>query len=39
MSYSLLHEFPRVILSAEQIKARVDEMARNISDDYRGKTV
>jgi len=39
MSYSLLQEFPRVILSAEQIKARVDEMARNISNDYRGKTV
>ena len=29
----------RIVISAEQIQKRVCEMARQISDDYRGKTV
>jgi hypoxanthine-guanine phosphoribosyltransferase len=29
----------RVVISAEQIQKRVREMGRQISDDYRGKTV
>lgn len=29
----------RVVISAEQIQKRVREMARQISDDYRGKTI
>jgi hypoxanthine phosphoribosyltransferase len=32
-------EYPRILLSADQIKKRVQEMARRISSDYRGKTV
>jgi hypoxanthine phosphoribosyltransferase len=32
-------EYPRVLLSAEQIKKRVQEMARQISNDFRGKTI
>jgi hypoxanthine phosphoribosyltransferase len=32
-------EYPRVILSAEQIKKRVQEMARQISRDYQGRTL
>ena len=32
-------EYPKVLLSAEQIKKRVQEMARQISRDYRGKTL
>jgi len=32
-------EYPRILLSAEQIKKRVQEMARQISNGYRGKTV
>lgn len=32
-------KYPRVLLSAEQIKRRVQEMARQISNDYRGKTI
>ena len=32
-------EYPRILLSAEQIKKRVQEMARQISSDYRGRTV
>lgn len=32
-------EYPRVLLSAEQIKKRVQEMARQISADFKGKTV
>src|SRR5262252_4901332 len=39
MSKSVLEEYPRVIFSAEQIMSRVREMARQISNDYRGKTV
>src|SRR5215472_14411350 len=32
-------EYPRVLLSADQIKRRVQEMARQISADYQGKTL
>ena len=32
-------EYPRILLSAEQIKKRVQEMARQISNDYRGRTL
>jgi hypoxanthine phosphoribosyltransferase len=39
MSNSLAQEFPRVLLSAEQISMRVQEMARQISRDFQGKTV
>ena len=36
---TLTQEFPRVLLSADQIKKRVLEMARQISNDFRGKTI
>jgi hypoxanthine phosphoribosyltransferase len=36
---NLLQEFPRVLLSADQIAKRVREMARQISADFTGKTV
>ena len=36
---SLLQRYPRVVLTAEQIDTRVREMARQISNDYRDKTV
>lgn len=39
MNDILMREYPRVLLSAEQIAKRVQEMARRISDDYRGKTL
>ena len=29
----------RQVISAEQIQKRVKELARHISDDYRGKTI
>ena len=32
-------EYPRILLSAEQIKKRVQEIARQISNDFRGKTI
>lgn len=32
-------EYPRVILSADQIKKRVQEMARQIARDYQGRTL
>ncbi|HLK52008.1 MAG TPA: phosphoribosyltransferase family protein [Candidatus Angelobacter sp.] len=32
-------EYPRVVLSAEQIRKRVQELGRQISNDFRGKTV
>jgi len=32
-------EYPRVLLSADQIHKRVQEMARQISADFRGKTL
>ena len=39
MNSSLSHEYPKVVLSAEQIGKRVQEMARQISRDYQGKTL
>lgn len=36
---SLLQKYPRVVLTAEQIETRVREMARQISNDYRDKTI
>jgi len=32
-------EYPRILLSAEQIRKRVQEMARQISNDFRGRTL
>ena len=32
-------EYPRILVTAEQIKKRVQEMARQISNDFKGKTV
>ena len=39
MNQALSQEFPRVLLSAEQIKKRVQEMARRIAADFQGRTV
>ena len=39
MSNSLSQAYPRVILSADQIKKRVQEIARQISRDYQGRTL
>jgi len=36
---SVQSEYPRILLSAEQIKKRVQEMARQISNDFRGRTL
>lgn len=36
---SIQAQYPRIILSAEQIRKRVQEMARQISHDFQGKTV
>jgi len=36
---TLSQEYPKVVLSQEQIKKRVQEMARQISRDYAGKTI
>src|SRR5436305_10069176 len=36
---SVQTQYPRVLLSAEQIKKRVQEMARQISNDFRGRTL
>jgi hypoxanthine phosphoribosyltransferase len=32
-------EYPKVVISAEQIRNRVQEMARKISNDFKGKTL
>jgi len=32
-------QYPRILLSAEQIRKRVQELARQISNDFRGKTL
>jgi hypoxanthine phosphoribosyltransferase len=32
-------EYPRILLTAEQIKRRIQEIARKINSDFRGKTV
>ncbi len=39
MSNRLSQEYSRIILSADQIKKRVQEIARQISRDYHGKTL
>jgi hypoxanthine phosphoribosyltransferase len=39
VSNSLSQSYPRVILSADQIKKRVQEIARQISRDYQGRTL
>lgn len=39
MSNVLMKEYPRVVLTSEQIAKRVQDMARQISQDYRGKTI
>ncbi len=36
---SIQSEYPRILLSAEQIRKRVQEMARQISNDFRGQTL
>jgi hypoxanthine phosphoribosyltransferase len=36
---NLAQEYPRVLLAADQIRNRVHELARQISADYRGKTL
>ena len=36
---SVQSEYPRILLSAEQIRKRVQEMARQISNDFRGRTL
>ena len=38
-SKSIAQEYPRILLSADQIRKRVQEMARQISADYREKTL
>jgi len=35
----LVHKYPRVVLTAEQIETRVRELGRQISSDYRDKTI
>ena len=39
MSNSLSQAYPRVILSADQIRKRIQEIARQISRDYQGRTL
>jgi hypoxanthine phosphoribosyltransferase len=39
LSNSLSQAYPRVILSADQIRKRVQEIARQISRDYQGRTL
>ena len=36
---SIQSEYPRILLSADQIRKRVQEIARQISNDFRGKTL
>ncbi|HEV8183632.1 MAG TPA: phosphoribosyltransferase family protein [Candidatus Angelobacter sp.] len=36
---SVQSEYPRILLSAEQIRKRVQEMARQISNDFQGRTL
>jgi len=36
---SVQSEYPRILLPAEQIRKRVQEMARQISNDFRGRTL
>jgi hypoxanthine phosphoribosyltransferase len=39
MNQTLKPEQPRTVIPAEQIQKRVREMGRQISDDYRGRTI
>lgn len=39
MSNTLSQEYPRILLSADQIKKRVQEMAHRIAADFEGKTI
>lgn len=39
MSSTLAQEYQRVVLSADQIKKRIQEMALRIANDYQGKTI
>jgi hypoxanthine phosphoribosyltransferase len=39
MNNILLREYPRVLLTSDQIAKRVQELARQISQDYMGKTI
>jgi hypoxanthine phosphoribosyltransferase len=39
VSSTLAQEYQRVVLSADQIKKRIQEMARRIASDYQGKTI
>jgi len=36
---SVQSEYPRILLTAEQIRKRVQEMARQISNDFQGRTL
>ncbi|MGE5321834.1 MAG: phosphoribosyltransferase [Actinomycetota bacterium] len=39
MSTILSQEYPRIVLSADQIRKRVQEMARRIAGDFQGRTI
>src|SRR5437773_12450201 len=39
MNQTLRQEPPRTVIPAEQIQKRVREMGRQISDDYRGRSI
>lgn len=39
VSNSLSQEYPRVLLSSDQIRKRVQEMARRIAADFEGRTI
>src|SRR5205823_11468131 len=36
---NIVQEFPRILLSADQIRKRIHEIARQISSDFQGKTL
>ena len=36
---NIVQEFPRIVLSADQIRKRIHEIARQISSDFQGKTL
>jgi len=39
MNQTVKHEPPRTVIPAEQLQKRVREMGRQISDDYRGRSI
>jgi hypoxanthine phosphoribosyltransferase len=39
MNNIVLRDYPRILLTSEQIRKRVQDIARQISEDYRGKTI